>query len=99
VIRHVSCLTWSDAATPNAVAAVVAALDALPAQIPDIRAYHVGADLGLADGNADLVIIADFDDVAAWRRYQEHPAHRAVIVEQIRPILAGRTAAQLDGAG
>jgi hypothetical protein len=96
VLRHVVCLTWSDTATPAQVAAVVAGLQALPAQIPEIRAYTVGSDLALTAGNADLAIVADFDTVDDWRTYQDHPAHQQVLVERIRPILAGRAAVQLD---
>jgi hypothetical protein len=96
VLRHVVCLTWTDTATPDQIEAVIAGLRALPAQIPEIRGYTVGSDLALTAGNADLGIVADFDTVDDWRTYQEHPAHQAVIVERIRPILAGRAAVQLD---
>lgn len=96
MLRHVVCLTWNDHATPEAVAAVTAALAELPGQIPELRAFHVGPDVGLAPGNADFAIVADFDDGDGWRRYQEHPAHQAVLHERIRPILASRAAAQLE---
>jgi Stress responsive A/B Barrel Domain len=94
-VRHISCLSWNERATPEAVEAIRAALEELPDLIPELRAYTVGADLGLAAGNADFAIVADFDDVEAWRRYTDHPAHQAVLVEQIRPILASRVAVQL----
>jgi hypothetical protein len=96
VLRHVVCLTWSEDATPAEVAAVTDALAELPAQIPDLRAYSIGPDVGLAPGNADFAIVADFDDADGWRRYQEHPAHQAVLVEQLRPMIAARTAAQFE---
>ncbi len=95
MLRHVVCLTWNEHATPAAVAALTAALAELPAQIPELRAYSVGPDVGLASANADFAIVADFDDADGWRRYQAHPAHQAVLVERIRPILASRVAAQL----
>jgi Stress responsive A/B Barrel Domain len=95
MLRHVSLLTWNERATPAAVEAVRAALEELPELIPELRGYDVGADLGLAAGNADFAVVADFDDADAWRRYTDHPAHQAVLVEQIRPILASRVAVQL----
>jgi hypothetical protein len=95
VLRHVVCLTWNEGATPAAVAAVADALAELPALIPELRAYSIGPDVGLAPGNADFAIVADFDDADGWRRYQAHPAHQAVLVERIRPILASRVAVQL----
>ena len=96
MLRHVVCLTWNEHATPAAVDAAARALTSLPAQIPDLRAIHVGPDVGLAAGNADFAIVADFDDADGWRRYQEHPAHQAVLVEQLRPMIAARTAAQFE---
>jgi hypothetical protein len=96
MLRHVVCLTWADTATPEQIEAVIVGLRALPGQIPEIRAYTVGSDRALTAGNADLGIVADFDTVEQWRTYQEHPAHQAVIVERIRPILVARAAVQFD---
>jgi hypothetical protein len=98
VIRHVVGLTWTVDTTDADVAAVRAALAELPGQIPEIRGYTFGTDLGLVDGNADFAIVADFDDVDGWRRYQRHPAHQAVLTDRIRPILAARAAVQLEFA-
>ena len=96
MLRHVVCLTWTEDATPEAVAAVEAALAELPARIPELRAYRFEGDAGLASGNADFAVVADFDDADGWRRYMEHPAHQAVLVDRIRPILASRVAVQLQ---
>jgi hypothetical protein len=96
MLRHVVCLTWHPDATVDEVAAVHAALAELPAQIPELRAYTFGPDVGVAPGNADFAIVADFDDEDGWRRYQKHPAHQAVLVDRIRPILASRAAVQLQ---
>ncbi len=98
MIRHVVGLTWTADATEAHVAAIRAALAELPGQIPEIRVYTFGSDLGLVDGNADFAIVADFDDVDAWRRYERHPAHQAVLTDRIRPILAARAAMQLEFA-
>ncbi|ORB29923.1 Dabb family protein [Mycolicibacterium parafortuitum] len=37
--------------------------------------YTVGTDAGLRDGNWDFVIVADFEDVDAYRTYDEDTAH------------------------
>ena len=98
MIRHVVSLTWTADTTDADVAALRAALAQLPGQIPEMRSYTFGTDLGLVDGNADFAIVADFDDVEAWHRYQRHPAHQAVLNDRIRPILAARAAVQLEFA-
>ena len=94
MLRHVVCLTWHPDATVDEVAAVHAALAELPGAIDDIRGYRFGSDAGLGPANADFAVVADFDDADGWRRYMEHPAHQAVLVDRIRPILASRTAVQ-----
>lgn len=95
MFRHVVVLRWSEAASAGQRAAVAPALEGLPAQIPEIRSYRVGLDAGLApQGNSDLVVVADFDDVAGYEIYRDHPAHQDVIARFIRPILESRAAVQ-----
>jgi len=96
VIRHVSLLTWADHATTADIDAVRVAVAALPSQIPEIRAYSFGSDVGAVAGNAHFAIVADFDDLDAWDRYQRHPAHQALLADRVRPILAARAAVQLE---
>lgn len=95
-VRHVVCFTWADDASPEAITATESALRALPGLIPEVRAFSLGPDLGLAPGTSDLALVADFDDAEAWQRYQDHPAHQRVVVEHVRPILAARAAVQFQ---
>ncbi|MCZ7525991.1 MAG: Dabb family protein [Acidimicrobiia bacterium] len=101
MLRHVSLLTWTPEATAEQRQAVRDALGRLPGRIPEIRDYRFGDDAGLADGNADFAVVADFDSPEAYDAYARHPDHQAVIADHIRPILAGRLAVQFvvhDGA-
>lgn len=50
---------------------------------PGTRHYTVGTDAGLRDGNWDFVIVADFEDTAAYRGYDEDTEHN-----QLRARLA-----------
>ena len=94
MFRHVVLMRWTEEATPAAQAAVSAGLAELPDRIPEIRRYVVGADARVNEGNFDLVVVADFDDVDGYLVYRDHPDHQAVIAERIRPILAERAAVQ-----
>jgi hypothetical protein len=96
VIRHCVVLRFRDDAPDGAVDRVVDALRTLPAQIPQIRSYEVGADLGWREGNAELGIVATFDDRDGWRTYVEHPAHVAVIEQHIAPYVRDRTSVQFE---
>ena len=89
-------LRWVDDAEPAAVEAVLDGLRGLPAAISEICSYVVGTDVGLADGNYDVAVVADFDSSDGYLVYRDHPVHRALIEERIAPILAGRAAVQHD---
>jgi len=92
--RHIVLLTLADDAPAGRADEIVDALRALPAQIPELRSYVVGVDVGIDDANATIAVVADTADQAGWETYRDHPAHRAVIDELISPVLAGRAAVQ-----
>jgi hypothetical protein len=94
VFRHVVLLRWVDGATEEQRSHVEAGLAELPSLIPELRDYKVGADAHVSEGNFDLAVVADFDDVDGYLVYRDHPAHVAVITDRIRPILAHRAAVQ-----
>jgi hypothetical protein len=94
MFRHVVMLRWQPEATTHERSAVAAALADLPARIPEIRGYEIGRDARVNEGNFDLVVVADFDDVDGYLVYRDHPDHQAVIRERIQPILADRAAVQ-----
>ena len=96
MIRHVVLLRWTSEATPEQHQAVVQALATLPESIPQNAAYRPGTDLGLAEGNADLAVIADFASVPDYESYRDDAAHQHVIATLIKPILASRMATQYE---
>ncbi len=96
MIRHVVVISWRPEATPEQRQRVSAELAGLPPLMRGIRAYSYGPDAGLAEGNGDFAIVADFEDAGAYLAYRDHPAHRDVIKRVIDPILARRTAVQIE---
>ncbi|WP_369253245.1 Dabb family protein [Geodermatophilus amargosae] len=96
MIRHVVHFTWSDAADEDRRAQTVAALRRLPEQVPGPVAFTVAPDAGLVEGNAHTVLVADFPDAEAFRRYATDPVHLGVVAEHVRPYLAARSAVQYE---
>jgi hypothetical protein len=96
MVRHVVVFTWSPEATEEQIAAVVDGLSGLPAQIPQLRDYRFGPDVGVVEGNGDFALVADFDSFADFAAYRDHPAHQAVLGTRILPILAARAAVQYE---
>ena len=96
MIRHVALLTFVDGATEEQVRAIEDALSTLPARLPQLRAYVIGRDLALNEGNASFAVVADFASVDDYIAYRDDTEHRRIIAELISPILAARTGAQYD---
>jgi hypothetical protein len=94
MVRHVVVFTWSAEADEARRRSTVAALRRLREDVGGMTYLVVADDAGLADGNADTVLIADFPDVEAYHRYAQDPVHLSVIAEHVRPWLAGRSAVQ-----
>ncbi|HET9728398.1 MAG TPA: Dabb family protein [Acidimicrobiia bacterium] len=91
MIRHVSVLTFD---ADIDLDALEAALAQLPGQVPQLRAYAFGRDVGIDTGNGTFAVVADVDDEAAYAAYRDHPAHQRVLAELIRPHLVARAAVQ-----
>lgn len=94
-LRHVVMFRFAPGTTEEQRARLAEELRRLPAAIPEIAAYTVGPDAGLADGNFDFAVVGDFASAEDWQVYRDHPAHQAVIAEHIRPIVAERAATQI----
>ena len=87
---------WTPEATEDQKQRVAAELSRLPALLPVLRAYRMGADLGVNEGNFEWAAVADFDDLDGYLTYRDNPEHRAIIAEFIRPIMAERAAIQYE---
>ena len=96
MFRHVVLLTFTEGTTKAQQDAVLAGLESLPGQIPEIRSYHFGLDAGIADGNASLAVVAEFEDQAGYQAYATNAVHLKVIAETIKPVLAARSAVQFE---
>lgn len=95
-LRHLVLLRFREGTEPAQVEAIATALRTLPGQIPELVDYQVGSDLGLAEGNFEFGIAAQFATEADYATYRDHPAHQAVIHELIAPLVAARAAVQYE---
>ena len=94
MIRHTVLFKWKPEATDDEKEQVATELAKLPSVIPSLRAFACGRDAGLAQGNFDFAVSADFDDEAGFYAYRDDPAHREIVARCILPITAQRTAVQ-----
>ena len=80
---HCLTITFKESATATDIEAFRAALAELPYQVGvPMRTRH-GPDLGDRASNADYAVLSEFDTVADFYTYLDHPAHRALPVELV----------------
>jgi hypothetical protein len=94
MIRHVVVITWVPWATDEQKQRVSDELATLPPLMKGLHSYTFGPDIRVNSGNADLAIVADFDDADAYRAYRDHPAHVDVVQRVINPIADERRGVQ-----
>jgi len=97
MIRHV--VAWKLAATEPSQKAADAAeiarlLTGLVGVVPSIVSLTVGPNMAYADVNWDVVLIADYEDLAGLEAYQTHPAHLEV-VPQIKALVTARASVDI----
>ena len=96
MLQHVVAITWNDQVPPNYAETVSVVLQEMASHISSVREYHCGPDLGVSTAvNADYLIVAEFDDVAGWREYDENALHNEIRAKYFAPYVGSRSAAQI----
>ncbi|WP_420452203.1 Dabb family protein [Ilumatobacter sp.] len=96
MLRHTVLFAWNDDVTADDVAEIASGLDRMAHVVDGIEAYRHGADLGLAEGNLDYAIVADFSTADAYAAYRDHPDHQDLIATTIRPHVSRRVGVQFE---
>lgn len=78
MIRHI--VSWKlkaedEAEKAVAAAEIAAALEALPAHIPEVLSLSVARNVAYPEKNFDVILIADFETLDGLDAYQVHPEH------------------------
>jgi hypothetical protein len=94
MLHHVVTFQLKPDAPADQVERIGEAVDALAAQLPEVRSMAVGRDLALRDGNASFAIAAQFDDVEGFKAYADHPEHVRIVKELIGPFIESRSPVQ-----
>lgn len=84
MVRNVVLVELKPDADLAAVASIQDGLRAL--DCPGTVSYTLGDDLGLRDGNWSFAIVADFENEAAYRGYDEDAEHN-----RLRGLLAAHS--------
>jgi hypothetical protein len=102
MFRHVVMFKWNPGTPAETVKEVTDGLTACGRALAVTRSYTCGPDVQTAGGLAgaedrfDFAIVADFDDEAGWRVYDQDPEHNRLRAELIRPLVAHRMTVQFE---
>jgi quinol monooxygenase YgiN len=77
MLRHVAMFRWQDGVSDDQKRAARDALAALKQEVPSVVEYTVGFDIRRNPNNWDMVLVADFEDVAGLESYFAHPVMNA----------------------
>jgi len=94
MVRNVVVLHLKSGTPPEAVQALKKALEAM--KMPGLLRLTVGRDLGLRDGNADVGIVSDLADEAAYRAYDADEEHNRIRRDMVAPIAASIERCQFE---
>jgi len=95
MIRHVVMWELHDAARAAEFRDALASCAGL---VDGMRGYEVAVRSAGLPASLDVCLVATFDDADALRRYQEHPAHRAVSA-RIAPLRKARHVLDYEAPG
>jgi quinol monooxygenase YgiN len=77
MLRHVAMFKWKEGVSDDQKKAARDALAALKQQVPSVVEYTVGFDIERNPNNWDMVLVADFEDVAGLESYFADPIMNA----------------------
>jgi Stress responsive A/B Barrel Domain len=87
---------WKEGVTQSDVGRLCEELGAFRQKVECLVDYRFGPDLGLRDGNADFGVAAVVETPAGLAEYLDHRAHKQLFSDFIAPIMASRTAVQIE---
>jgi hypothetical protein len=100
MIHHIVLFRFAAHATDDQMRAAGDALRAMRGRIPEVRDVSFGPNLAPESaGEYSHVLVVDCDDMAAVKRYLEHPLHVETVATWVAPIRAVRLAVDVEVAG
>jgi hypothetical protein len=96
LIRHIFVGTVREGVPEEVVDRLVERWRALPGVVPTIRSFSAGRNVSTRDRRYSVAVVADFDDIAGWELWMEHPSHLAVGAELTNRIIDPQSRAMVQ---
>jgi hypothetical protein len=96
MITHLAMFRWKEGTTPEQVAAFADALEGLIPDLPMVRSFRHGSDIGSAMNHWDYGVVAEFDSLDDYRAYSSDPRHLDIAVTLGKPIAEESSRVQFE---
>jgi hypothetical protein len=87
MLRHIVLVTFKPTATDEQLDAWRTAVIEMCETNPEVLSFTLGSNIGSGPNHHDSALVADFQDIAAFRRYISGPAHEAYVENHARQVV------------
>lgn len=87
MIKHVVLLSWKDGVTQEQIKLVNQGFSELRREIPEIKKYEYGPDVGIYGSNASYALVSEFLSERDFLSYVNKEAHQRFLNDIAGPIL------------
>lgn len=93
MILHTVVFAWKEGVTDADISRLETDLHLLAGEVGALS-FDTGRDGGFRDGAADFVVVGKFPDESSLQKYLEHPAHRQLLDDYARAMVARKESVQ-----
>lgn len=94
MLRHIVLVSFKTDATEAQLAAWRGAVTSLCETNAEVLSFTLGSNLGSGPNHHDAALVADFEDMDAFRRYVSSDAHKAYVEDHAKHVTAKLAAIQ-----
>ena len=94
MLRHIVLVSFKPEASTDQIAAWRAAVTEMCETSKDVLSFTLGQNIGAGPNHHDCALVADFEDIDAFRRYVGSEKHKAYVEDHARPVTARLAAIQ-----
>jgi Stress responsive A/B Barrel Domain len=94
VLRHLVMFRWHPEVEEERIETFLKALEELLAGDPYVRSYRFGLNSGVREDNFDFALVADFDNLEDYLRYEKTARHDEFVKQFSLGIVSERVAVQ-----
>ncbi|PRY25256.1 stress responsive alpha/beta barrel protein [Aliiruegeria haliotis] len=87
MLRHIVLLTFKPDATPEQLEAWRMAVVDMCERSADVLSFTLGSNVGHGPNHYDSALVADFEDIEAFRRYVGGALHKAYVENHARHVV------------